>query len=61
MKRLVPFLIILAMWLAAWPAWSYPVDGGEHTGIPRLEGYHLAQQRLLPKGRGYPWKKSTCA
>jgi hypothetical protein len=57
MKRLVAFLGILALWLAAWPAWPYPVDGGGYTGILRLEGYRLAQQRLLPKGARLPLEK----
>jgi len=57
MKRLAALLMIPALWLAAWPVWSYPVDGGDYTGIPRLEGYRLAQQRLLPKGARLPLEK----
>jgi hypothetical protein len=57
MKRLAALLIISVLWLAAWPAWSYPIDGGDYTGIQRLEGYRLAQQRLLPKGARLPLEK----
>jgi len=47
-------LAMLALVLVAGPAWAYPVDGGDYTGIPRLEGYRLAQKRLLPKGGRLP-------
>jgi hypothetical protein len=54
MKRLVSLLGILGLLLAPGTIWSYPVDGGDYTGIVRLEGYRLAQQRLLPKGARLP-------
>jgi hypothetical protein len=54
MKRQVALLGVLALLVSSWPAWSYPVDGEEYTGIVRLEGYRLAQQRLLPKGARLP-------
>ena len=57
MKRLVLSLMILLLQAAGGPAWSYPVDGGDYTGIVRLEGYRLAQQRLLPKGARLPLEK----
>jgi hypothetical protein len=54
MKVLLSLAGILALLLVAWPASPYPVDGGEHTGIPRLEGYRRAQARLLPRGAMLP-------
>ncbi len=40
-------------------AFGYPIDGYEHTGITRLEGYQLAQEgevrgRDLPEGAQWP-------
>ena len=56
LKTLVlPAGLFLLMGGMAQSALSYPLDGYLHTGIPRLEGYRLAQQdaissRRLPKG-----------
>lgn len=57
MKRLIVFLMILSLQAVGGPAWSYPVDGEEYTGITRLEGYRLAQKRLLPNGARLPLEK----
>lgn len=49
--------LVLAAWAAALGA--YPLDGYDHTGIGRLEGYRLAQEgkvraRRLPPGALLP-------
>lgn len=54
MTRRAVFSAALGWLLMAAASWAYPVDGGEYTGIPRLEGYRLAQQKILPKGARLP-------
>jgi hypothetical protein len=57
MKRRAVFSAALAWLLVAAVSWAYPVDGEEYTGITRLQGYRIAQQRLLPKGARLPLKE----
>jgi hypothetical protein len=57
MKRRAVFSAALAWLLVAAVSWAYPVDGEEYTGITRLQGYRIAQQRLLPRGARLPLKE----
>ncbi len=50
MKQLLGLIVVLVVVLTFGPAWTYPVDGGNYTGIARLEGYRLVQKQRLPKG-----------
>jgi hypothetical protein len=53
-KRRPVIPVAVAWLLVAATSWAYPVDGEEYTGISRLEGYRLAQQKILPKGARLP-------
>jgi Beta-lactamase enzyme family len=53
MRRRVVIGVTLALLLAAGPACPYPVDGGDVTGIARLDGYRRDQARL-PQGARLP-------
>lgn len=50
MRLLASFLFLLLPLMAG----AYPLDGSEHTGIERLEGYRLAQQGEVRGRRLHP-------
>lgn len=48
MRKRIFFLIWAVLWLVAGIVHAYPLDGYDHTGIPRLEALLLVQEKKIP-------------
>lgn len=47
MMRILCYLLFIPLLLNAVVAYAYPLDGDQHTGITRLEGYRLVQENKI--------------
>ena len=56
MMRISCYLLFIPLLLNAAIAYAYPLDGDDHTGITRLEGYRLVQEGKI---RGLHLKKGA--
>lgn len=45
--RILCYLLFMPLLLNAVVAYAYPLDGDQHTGITRLEGYRLVQENKI--------------
>ena len=44
MLRILYYLLLFTLLSSATNSYAYPLDGDQHTGITRLEGYRLVQE-----------------